>query len=78
MFAVLFLLTAISWILAYRLRSEVNAKLVPPQRSEVWPSWRYWRMLRLHQELYPSSRLRLAVYLCHLSAFVWLVLMLLS
>jgi hypothetical protein len=71
----LFLWIGLSWVLAYRLRSEVNARLVPPQRSEVWPSWQYWRMLRLHQEFYPGSRLRLAAYMCHIGSFASFILL---
>ncbi len=72
--AVIFLWIALSWVLAYRMRSEVNARLVPPERSEVWPSWEYWYMLQRHRELYPSSRLRLAAYLCHLGTVLFFVL----
>ena len=74
----IFLWIALSWVLAYRLRSEVDARLDPPERSEVWPSWEYWDMLQRHRELYPKSRLRLAAYLCHLGSLVLFLVLIFS
>jgi hypothetical protein len=78
MFAAIFIWIGLSWILAYRLCSQVNIKLIPPQRARVWPSWQYWRMLQLHREFYPSSWLRSAAYLCHAGCFAWFVALLFS
>jgi hypothetical protein len=65
LFFTIFIWIGLSWVLAYRLRSQVNLKLIPPERAKVWPSWNYWQTLQLHREFYPTSHLRLAIYLYH-------------
>ncbi len=61
--SILVLFVAVSWALAFRLRSQVNVRLPPGQSAKIMPNWNYWRMLQLHREFYPSSLLRLAACL---------------
>jgi hypothetical protein len=61
--SILALYVAVSCGFAFRLRSQVNARLPRGQSAEFVPIWNYWRMLKLHQKFYPDSPLRLAVYL---------------
>lgn len=55
------------WVIAYRLRREVNRLLTPFERipAAMW-SLRYFRMLRLHRQFFPSSRLRHVLFLCEI------------
>ena len=55
------------WVIAYRLRKEVNGHLTPFERiPDVMWSLRYLRMLRLHRQFFPSSWLRHVVRLCEI------------
>jgi hypothetical protein len=61
---------ALSWLVALRMRTEVNERLAREEQISVWMIHRaYWRMARLHQKFYPASRLRIAFLLC-LTGFV--------
>lgn len=56
---------ALAWIVALRMRKEVNERLAADERIRWWMvHGHYWRMARLHREFYPASRLRLDFWLC--------------
>ena len=61
--SILALYVAVSCALVFRLHSQVRVRLPREQSVEFMPIWNYWRMLQLHREFYPSSRLRLTACL---------------
>ena len=65
-----FLYIGVTWVFAYWLRSQVNAKVQRGATCEISPNWNYWRMLRLHKSLYPNSRLRLVAQVWEIGGFL--------
>ena len=61
--SILAVYVAVSCGFAFRLRSQVNMRLPRGQSAEFVPLWNYLRMLELHREFYPDSRVRLAACL---------------
>ena len=70
-----FLYIGVTWVFAYWLRSQVNAKLPRGETSEIWPNWNYWRMLRLHKSFYPNSTLRLVAQVWEIGGCLILILL---
>ena len=73
---IVFLYIGTTWVFAYCLRSQVNARLPRGETCEIWPNCEYWRMLRLHKNFYPNSRLRLIAYVWEIGGFLSMALFL--